>query len=213
MRSRPTARLILLDEHGQVLLFRYVDPTIFNPDDRDTRPFWATPGGAVEDGESYEDAARRELREEAGMEDADLGPCLGTQDHVLSWKDEPIRFQERSYLASAQSTDIYAAGMSAEEREVLREHRWWRVGEIRVSEEVSTPWAWPTYWPQSSPGRYPATRSASRSARTEPRRTAGALDLVHAHGLGSVQRVCTLKVYRATKQDGARLIAVPRLIC
>ena len=139
MRSRLTARLILFDERGHVLLFRYEDPTIFDPDDPDTRPFWATPGGAVEEDESYEDAARRELREETGMEDVDLGPCVWTEDHVLPSKDEAIRFRERFYLARASSTDIDSGGISAEEQEVLREHRWWRVENIRASDEVFFP--------------------------------------------------------------------------
>lgn len=122
-----------------MLLFRFEDPTIFDPDDPDTRPFWATPGGAVETGESYEEAARRELWEETGMEGVQLGPWVWTEDHVLNWKDEPIRFCERFYLAWARNTDVEPGGMSAEEREVLREHRWWPVEDIRSSAEVFFP--------------------------------------------------------------------------
>ncbi len=112
MRFRPTSRLILLDECGRVLLFKYEDPTISGPDDPDTRPFWATPGAAL-----------RELWEETGMVDAELGHWVWTEDHLLTWNDEPIRFYERFYVARARGTGIELAGMSDEEREVYREHR------------------------------------------------------------------------------------------
>jgi len=47
--ARPAARILLLDAAGRVLLFR------FDPDDRP--PFWCTPGGAVDPGESYAQAS------------------------------------------------------------------------------------------------------------------------------------------------------------
>ena len=57
---RPAARILLVDGAGRVLLFR------FTPEDG-RAPFWCTPGGAVDPGESYEEAARRELYEETGI--------------------------------------------------------------------------------------------------------------------------------------------------
>ena len=72
--KRPAARILLVDRSGDapgghVLLFR------FTPDDRP--PFWVTPGGAVDCGESYEQAAKRELLEEVGLDRiaARRSPC------------------------------------------------------------------------------------------------------------------------------------------
>ena len=62
---RPAARILLVDGRGRVLMLR------FTPADRP--PLWCTPGGAVDPGESYEAAARRELWEEVGL-DLDCGP-------------------------------------------------------------------------------------------------------------------------------------------
>jgi 8-oxo-dGTP diphosphatase len=56
---RVTARLILIED-GRVLLARHVHP--------DGRDFWCFPGGSVERGEGVAEAARREAREELGLE-------------------------------------------------------------------------------------------------------------------------------------------------
>jgi 8-oxo-dGTP pyrophosphatase MutT (NUDIX family) len=52
----PIAAVLIFDEAGQVLLQRRAD-----------NGRWGVPGGAMEPGESFEDAARREAREETGL--------------------------------------------------------------------------------------------------------------------------------------------------
>ena len=57
MRRRPSARLLIFDRDGRLLLFRYVfrDGALAGDD------YWGTPGGGLEDGETFEQAAIREL--------------------------------------------------------------------------------------------------------------------------------------------------------
>ncbi|MFI5047180.1 MAG: NUDIX domain-containing protein [Acidimicrobiia bacterium] len=64
-RRRDSARVIVVDDTGSVLLFRIIDPIDPGP------PMWITPGGGTETGESLVETARRELREETGIEGLD----------------------------------------------------------------------------------------------------------------------------------------------
>ena len=63
MRRRPSSRLLVIDQNNRVLLFRFQ----FERGPLAGQDYWATPGGALEAGESFADAARRELFEETGI--------------------------------------------------------------------------------------------------------------------------------------------------
>ena len=102
--ARPAARILLVDAQDRVLMFR------FTPDDRP--PLWCTPGGAVDPGESYAAAARRELWEEVGL-DIDCGPEVAqrtidfmTFDGVEVTADEVARRQLEWYAARPDVLDV-----------------------------------------------------------------------------------------------------------
>ncbi|HVS84311.1 MAG TPA: NUDIX domain-containing protein [Gaiellaceae bacterium] len=69
---RQGVRAVVLAEEGRTLLTRF---------DFLHGPVWAPPGGGVEPGETLEPALRRELWEECGLRDVELGPLLWTRTH------------------------------------------------------------------------------------------------------------------------------------
>jgi 8-oxo-dGTP pyrophosphatase MutT (NUDIX family) len=119
---RPAARILLIDPQGRLLLFR------FDPGDRP--PFWVTPGGAVDPGESYAAAARRELREETGI-DCDCGEEVHARTvEFVTLENVPVLAEERYFLVRAEACEIDPVGHTELERRVMREWRWFARNEI-----------------------------------------------------------------------------------
>jgi 8-oxo-dGTP pyrophosphatase MutT (NUDIX family) len=131
LRLRPAARLIVLDPEGRALMFRYDVPG------RD--PFWVTAGGEVDPGESFEDAARRELLEETGII-ADPGPQIARMTpEFITVEGEPVQADERFFLIRVDEARIDTAGHTELEQALMTQHRWFTLAELESWHEAVFP--------------------------------------------------------------------------
>ncbi|MEM6257363.1 MAG: NUDIX domain-containing protein [Planctomycetota bacterium] len=126
--DRQAARVLLLDRHNRVLLFRCQEPGA-------DRAFWITPGGGLEADETHEQAAERELYEETGLSGVPIGPCVWTRSHTFPWLGRVYRQHERFFVAHVDQHEVIRTAHTEEERQVLRQHRWWSVRSIEEARE------------------------------------------------------------------------------
>lgn len=130
-RNRYAARVIVFDADDRVLLFR------FTPAGRP--PLWATAGGELDTGETFAQAARRELLEETGI-DADPGVCVARRESdFVTFAGEPVHAVEEYFVVRVDDLAIDGRGHTETERTVMLEHRWWHRAEIAEAEETIFP--------------------------------------------------------------------------
>ena len=136
MRRRPSSRLLVIDRDNRVLLFRFV----FKSGPLAGQNYWATPGGALEAGESFADAARRELFEETGILRDAVGQEVAEREFVLQLYDgEYVIAEERFFLVPVSSQSVSRDHWSPVEIEVMSDHRWWSVEELTSTSEAVFP--------------------------------------------------------------------------
>ena len=136
MRTRPAARLLLLDQFGCVLLFKFV----FRSGALAGRQYWATPGGGLEEGETFEAAALRELREETGLHVDQVGSSIDSRSFEFQLHNgEMVRAEEQFFVLRTERGAISDSGWTDLEREVMADHHWWSAEELLASADVIFP--------------------------------------------------------------------------
>lgn len=133
---RRAARVIVIDPQDRILLLAARDPG-------DGRVVWFTPGGGVEDGETLEQAAARELSEEVPL----AGPLtlrgpVWTRHHDEFYWDGKLISQTEWYFVGRLDAPLDAAriGPSAGiEGSYFAGARWVSIAELRAWPDIMAP--------------------------------------------------------------------------
>ncbi|PWJ26766.1 8-oxo-dGTP pyrophosphatase MutT (NUDIX family) [Branchiibius hedensis] len=138
-RMRHSVRALILDEDDNVLLLRF---RWDNPGG--VTEFWAYPGGGIEPGESALQALQRELREEVGLELAELGPELWTKTAHFPMGQWDGQVDHIHLLRVPHFEPRPGFSEDQLRAEHVHEVRWWSPDEIARSTATFSPRSLPT---------------------------------------------------------------------
>lgn len=147
MVRRDAVRLVVLDAEARILLLQVRDAT--NPQ---FGTAWELPGGGMEAGETYAQAALRELREETGLEVAPETLVAPRWRRQVSYTYRGIRWQQDEHILAVRVgeacpaiADSFRQGV---EKDDVLDARWWSAQQISASSERFYPRSLPALLPR-----------------------------------------------------------------
>ena len=132
---RTSARVVLLDEEGSVLLLCGSDPAIT---DGSAPRWWFTVGGRIQPGEPLAEAAVREIAEETGLRvdpERMLGP-VWRRESQIDFNGAVMLSEEFYFVLRTERFDPAVAGRTELEQRYIHDHRWCDAAAIAELEGV-----------------------------------------------------------------------------
>lgn len=127
---RRASRLILFDSQQRVLLFRHAGTK--------GEAFWAPPGGGLESGETFEQAAWREAGEELGLTRFTLKRVWKRVTDFV-YINRPVHQHEWFFLIEGELPTISSEVEKIHGQEGILEMRWWTTAQIESTSEPVFP--------------------------------------------------------------------------
>lgn len=131
---RDVARALVFDPDGRLLLIAYEAVKPIDPRRPEARTFWFMPGGGLEPGETHVEACRRELSEEIGVPNAEIGPQVGTCDGPFHLFPTPRDARERYFVVRLPDDRIDTGRLAETEANPVLGTRWWTLDELEASD-------------------------------------------------------------------------------
>jgi TDG/mug DNA glycosylase family protein len=125
---RAAVRALLVDAQRRALMMLWQRPGA---------SWWICPGGGVQEGETGEQALRRELIEEVGLSGVELEGPVHERTHVLPGAGR-LRIQhDRFWVVRVDSIEVRPT--IDLEAENVTGHRWWTIDELERTDERFSP--------------------------------------------------------------------------
>lgn len=123
LHFREAVRALVVSPDDGILLARFVFPSGVE--------LWALPGGGLEADESPEEGLRRELHEELGLTDVDIGPHVWTREYIVPMRTGHDGQRDRVHLVRTERFEPEPViGWAAMREEFVFDLQWWTVAGI-----------------------------------------------------------------------------------
>ncbi len=139
---RNSVKVLLINEENNLLLMRQDNPGIKSQDGSYAGAFWSLIGGKIEEGESREEAACREIYEETGLkvmpDQVSLPVWYGSVNLNMNGKLTHL-YQQLVIVRLTGSSETTLENLTAEEAEFVNDLKWFSLDEIEHTSEIIYP--------------------------------------------------------------------------
>ncbi len=154
---RNSIRVLLLNDKNELLLMCADDPKTYKMGGEYRGCFWFPIGGKIENSETIEEAAIREIYEETGIKqhEIEFGPIVWFEELDLILSGTLTHLSQKFIVANTKNSNITLANLTPDEQKVIQNIAWFSFEKIKTWPEIIYPVSLKQYIPDIMAGVYP----------------------------------------------------------